>query len=106
MPKYMFHGGYTATGAAGLLKEGGTGREAAVRKLAESVGGTLESIYWALGSEDYYIVVDLPDAHAAAALSLSVSASGAVHATTSELMTAADVDDVARRTPSYRPPGA
>lgn len=106
MPKYMFHGGYTATGAAGLLKEGGSGREAAVKQLVESMGGTLESIYWAFGKEDYYIVADLPDAHAAAALSLSVSASGAVHATTSELMTAADVDDVAKRRADYRPPGA
>jgi len=105
MPKYMFHGGYTAAGAAGLLKEGGTGRAEAVKQLAASVGGTVESIYWAFGAEDYYIVVDLPDAHAAAALSLSVSASGAVHATTSELMTAADVDDVTRRRVTYRPPG-
>jgi len=106
MPKYLFHGGYTAAGAAGLLKEGGTGRAEAVKQLAASVGGTVESIYWAFGAEDYYIVVDLPDAHAAAALSLSVSASGAVHATTSELMTAADVDNVARRTVTYRPPGS
>ena len=106
MPKYMFHGGYTAAGAAGLLKEGGTGRAEAVKQLAASVGGTVESIYWAFGAEDFYIVVDLPDAHAAAALSLSVSASGAVHVTTSELMTAADVDDVTRRTVKYRAPGA
>ena len=31
MPKYLFRGSYTATGAAGVLKEGGTGRLAATR---------------------------------------------------------------------------
>lgn len=106
MPKYMFHGGYTAAGAAGLLKEGGTGRAEAVKQLVASVGGTLESIYWAFGKEDFYIVAEMPDSHAAAALSLAVSASGAVYTSTSELMTAADVDDVAQRRVNYRAPGA
>ena len=106
MPKYMFHGAYTAAGAAGLLKEGGSARAAAVKQVAASLGGTVESIYWAFGKDDFYIVVDLPDAHAAAALSLAVGASGAVRTTTAELLTAAQVDDVVRRTVNYRPPGA
>jgi uncharacterized protein with GYD domain len=106
MPKYLFHGSYTASGAAGLLKDGGSGRAEAVNQVAASVGGTVESMYWAFGADDFYIVVDLPDSHAAAALSLTVSASGAVRTTTSELLTAADVDDIAARTVRYRAPGA
>jgi uncharacterized protein with GYD domain len=106
MPKYMFHGGYTAQGAAGLMKEGGSGRMEAVKNLVASLGGTLESFYWAFGKEDFYIVAEMPDAHAAAAISLTVGATGAAEVTTSELMTAADVDDVAHRHANYRAPGA
>ena len=106
MPKYMFHGAYTAAGAAGLLKDGGTGRENAVKQLLASLGGSLESFYWAMGKEDFYIIAELPDARAAAALSIAVAAAGGAHATTSELMTAADVDDATQRRANYRAPGA
>lgn len=106
MPKYMLHGNYTATGAAGVLKDGGSGREKAVKDLVESVGGSLDTIYWALGADDFYLTVTLPDSHAAAALSIAVAATGTVRGTTSELMTAADLDDVISRRVSYRAPGA
>ncbi len=49
MPKYLFQASYTAEGAKGLLKEGGTKRRAAVEQLIKSVGGTLEAFYFALG---------------------------------------------------------
>jgi len=106
MPKYMLHGNYAAAGAAGVLKDGGSGREKAVKDLVESVGGSFETIYWALGTDDFYLTVSLPDSHAAAALSIAVAATGSVRATTSELMTAADLDDVISRRVSYRAPGA
>lgn len=106
MPKYLFRASYTATGAAGLLKEGGTSRAKAVEALAASVGGTIETMYWAFGADDFVCIADMPDAGAAAALSLTVGASGAVTITTSELLSAAEVDDVVRRRVDYRPPGA
>ncbi len=106
MPKFLFHGAYTAAGAAGLLKDGGANRAKAVKKLTASVGGSLESMYWAFGADDFYIVAELPDSHAAAAVSLTVAASGAVRVTTSELLSAADVDDAIGRKVSYRAPGA
>ncbi len=105
MSKYMFHGSYTAEGATGLLKDGGSGREKAVKALVESVGGTLDSIYWALGKDDFYLTATMPDSHAAAAVSLAVGASGAVRVTTAELFTAADVDDIISRRTTYRAPG-
>ena len=43
MPKYMLHGSYTAAGAAGVLKDGGSGRLNAIEALAASDGGTIES---------------------------------------------------------------
>jgi uncharacterized protein with GYD domain len=106
MPKFMFHGSYTATGAAGVLKDGGSGRLKAIEALATSVGGSIESMYWAMGADDFYLTADLPDTKAAAAISLTIGASSAVTVTTSELFSAADVDEVVGRRATYRAPGA
>ena len=105
MPKFLIRANYTATGAAGLLKEGGTPRVKAITALIESGGGKVESIYWAMGADDVIIIADAPDTESAAALSLNVSASGAASCTTSELLTAAQVDDIAKRQVTYRAPG-
>ena len=48
-------------GAKGLIKEGGTGRRAAVIKATEALGGKLESFYFAYGEDDAYLIVDMPD---------------------------------------------
>ena len=61
MAKYLFHGSYTRDGIKGVLKDGGTGRRKAVDALAESLGGTVESMYWALGKDDFYVIANLPD---------------------------------------------
>lgn len=106
MPKYMFRASYTAAGAAGVLKEGGSARAIAVDALAKSVGGSVESVYWAFGADDFFCIADMPDANAAAALSLAVGASGAATVTTAPLLSAADVDEIARRRVEYRPPGS
>ena len=99
MPKYLFRASYTAAGAAVVLKEGGTSRVKVVTALVESAGGKVESIYWAMGA-------DLPSTSDAAAASLTVGATGAASVTTSELLTAAEVDEIAKRRVEYRPPGA
>ena len=105
MPKYLYHGSYTATGAEGVLKEGGSSRLKAATELMESVGGTLEALYWTFGHHDFIVIADMPDHAAAAAVSLKVGASGALHVTTTPLMTATEVDEIAKRGASYRPPG-
>ena len=106
MPKFLFHGSYTAAGVAGVLKDGGSGRAAAIDALAASLGGSIVSAWWALGAEDFYIVADLPDSKAAAALSLTTGASGAVNISTAEVFSAADVDEIVARRATYRAPGA
>lgn len=105
MPKYLFRASYSAAGAAGLLKEGGTARAKVVQALVESGGGKVEAIYWAMGADDFLLIADLPNTAAAAAASLTVGASGAASVTTSELLTAADVDELVKRRIDYRPPG-
>jgi len=106
MPKYMLRASYTQSGAQGLLKDGGTKRAEVVRAAAASVGGSIEAQYWAFGDDDYVCIADMPNNAAAAALSLTVGASGAVRLTSTVLMTATEVDDAVKLHPSYRPPGA
>jgi uncharacterized protein with GYD domain len=74
--EYFITGSYTQAGIKGVLGEGGSGRRAAVEKLATSVGGTLEAFYFGFGGDDFYITVDLPSNEAAAAVSMTVTASG------------------------------
>jgi uncharacterized protein with GYD domain len=106
MAKYLLIGSYTAQGAAGVLKEGGSGRMAAAKASVESVGGTLETLYWGFGADDFYATVDLPNHAAATAASLKISSSGSSRIRTIPLMTAADIDAAAKLSPSFRPPGA
>ena len=105
MPKYLFHGHYTLDGLKGVLKEGGTGRRNAVAKLAQSLGGTIESFHFGFGDDDYFIIADLPDNSAATTVSLTVSASGAVANKVTVLLTPEEVDEAAKKHPSYRAPG-
>jgi uncharacterized protein with GYD domain len=105
MGKYLFHGSFTTDGLRGIQKEGGTSRTKAVTTLAESLGGSLESYYFAFGDDSYFVVVDLPDDEAAAACALAVAASGAVSNSTIKLLTPAQVDAAVKLSPNYRAPG-
>jgi uncharacterized protein with GYD domain len=106
MAKYLFHGSYTQAGIQGVLKDGGTGRRKAVDALAKSLGGSIESMYWAFGKDDFYVIGELPDHTAAAALAATTSAAGAVSITTVVLLTANDIDQAVKLHPKYRAPGA
>jgi uncharacterized protein with GYD domain len=105
MPKYLITGSYTVQGAKGLVAEGGTARVAAVKKLLESVGGTVESFYFGFGGDDFYITVDAPSNAAVAAAAMTVAASGAVTQRTIVLITPEEADEAMRLTPQYRAPG-
>jgi uncharacterized protein with GYD domain len=107
MPKFMFTGTYTRESAAAIKKGGGSPREAAAQALAESLGGTVESFYFAFGEWDFVAIGDLPDAVAAAALATAVAESGALSRfVTTVLLTPAEMDAVSKTRPSYAPPGA
>jgi uncharacterized protein with GYD domain len=105
MAKYLIKGSYTTEGVKGLMKDGGTKRLDAVRAAMKSVGGSVETGYFALGEEDVYIIVEAPDHTAVSAVALAASASGAVRATTTVLMTPAEVDAAVKKAVSYTAPG-
>lgn len=106
MAKFLIKVTYTADGARGLLKEGGTGRRAAVQKVVESLGGKVEAFYFAYGDVDAYVITDFPDPSAALAVSLAVGASGAVRLATIPLITPEEIDAARKKTVAYRAPGA
>jgi len=106
MSKYMITASYSSEGIKGVLKEGGSGRAAAVEQLISAVGGTFESLYFAFGSSDVYVVADLPDNISAAAIAAAVGSSGALSSyQTVVLLTPAEMDEAAKKSVSYRAPG-
>jgi uncharacterized protein with GYD domain len=106
MPKYLIEASYTADGVKGVQKAGGSSRRDAIAKLAESAGGRLESLYFAFGEHDVYVVVDLPDNESAAAVALTVNAAGGAATRTIVLLSPEEVDAAAQRSVEYRPPGS
>lgn len=106
MPKFLIKAAYNAAGAKGLAKEGGTGRQAAVKQVVESLGGKVEAFYFAYGADDAIVIADFPDQAGALALSLAVNASGAAHVSTVPLVTPQEMDAVSQKSVAYRAPGA
>jgi uncharacterized protein with GYD domain len=106
VPKYLIKGSYTSEGAKGLIKEGGSGRKAAVEKALEGLGGSLEAFYYTFGADDVIVICDMPDAITGLALSLAVNASGAVHISTTPLLSVEEVDAACKKAVSYRPAGS
>jgi uncharacterized protein with GYD domain len=106
MPKFLFEASYTPDGVKGVRNAGGSSRRDAVAQVAQSVGGRLDSFYFAFGDRDAYVIVDLPDNESAAAVALTVNAAGGATVRTVVLMTPDEVDAAAKRSVDYRPPGA
>jgi len=106
MAKFLAVITYTAEGLKGLIDKGGTARVEASRELVASIGGSQESFYFALGTDDAYIVCDLPDNVAAAATAMSAAATGMVVNRMVALLTAEEVDQAAAATLSYQAPGS
>ena len=105
MGKYLVTASYTADGAKGLLKDGGTKRLQVVRELLKGADATLEAGYFALGEQDVYLIVDAPDNASVTAIALATNASGAVRVNTTVLLTAQEVDAAAKKSVKYTPPG-
>jgi uncharacterized protein with GYD domain len=106
MGRYLFQASYSPEGIKGVLKEGGTGRRAAVEAALKSLGGKLEAFYYAFGDTDVFVIVDGIDNTTAAAFSMGVASAGpVVGIKTTVLMTPEEIDQATKKAMSYRPPG-
>lgn len=105
MAKYLFEARYSITGAKGVAQEGGSGRRAAIAKMAESMGGKVEAFYYAFGDVDAYVIVDLPDNVVAAAVALAINQAGAATVKTVVLISPEDIDKAGKVKVDYRPAG-
>ena len=106
MAKYMYTTKYTQTGLQGLLREGGTGRRAALTQTIEGMGGTLDGFYYALGDDDLILIADIPDEATATSIALNIAAAGALEVSTTVLLTPETIDEAIGKSVTYRLPGA
>ncbi len=105
MAKYLVQVNYTAEGAKGVIRDGGSKRRSAAQAAAESLGGRLECLYFALGKTDAFVIADMPDNVSVAALGMALAASGAMQSHTTVLLTPEEMDQAAKKAPAYRAPG-
>ena len=105
MPRYLIQGSYTSEGAKGLLSEGGTSRRDSIEALMESVGGKLEAFYFAFGEDDAVLIVEAPSNGDVAAVALSAAATDSVGIKTTVLLTPEEIDEAAKKSVKYTPPG-
>ncbi len=105
VPKYLIEAAYKPEGVKGLLAEGGSKRREAATKAIKAAGGKVEAFYFAFGSSDAVVIVDLPDHVSAAAVALVINASGAVTVRTTVLLTPAEIDEAVKKAVPYRAPG-
>jgi len=70
----------------------------------KALKGKVESIYFALGSDDVLVIVEAPDNIAAAALTMA-SSTGLVSIRTTPLLPVEEVDQALALPTKYRAPG-
>ena len=97
MPKYLWQVSYSQQAVSGLLAEGGTSRRDTIAKLVKEQGGSLEAFYFAFGDTDAFVIATLPDD--------AIGAAGTGSIRTIRLLDPEDIDDAAKKTIGYRPPG-
>jgi uncharacterized protein with GYD domain len=105
MAKYLLKVNYTPGGLKGVLAQGGSVRRKAAEATAKSVGGRVESFYFAFGGTDVYVIAEFPDNAAAAALAMNVTASGGATVETVVLLTPEEADAAVAKNVGYTPPG-
>jgi uncharacterized protein with GYD domain len=105
MAKYLITASYTAEGAKGVLKDGGTKRRQAAEAAIKSAGGKLEAFYFAFGENDAFVLIDAPDHATVASASLAINASGAVRTKTVVLLTPEEIDQAIKKSTTYNAPG-
>jgi len=105
MPKFLIKGSYSAAGLKGLQKDKASGREKSIAAACKALGGKLDALYYALGDDDVFAVVDVPSHVHMSSLCVAVGASGMVSTRTVPLLTVAEMDKALGEGTKYRPPG-
>jgi uncharacterized protein with GYD domain len=94
MPKYIAVGSYS-TGSWARMMRNMDNRIVIARKFAESLGGSLECIYWEMSTRSVYAIVDMPDSGTMAAATAVLTQTGAFKSVEShELLTQDQLSDV------------
>jgi uncharacterized protein with GYD domain len=106
MARYLIHASYTREGIQGVAREGGSSRREAISTMVADLGGSLEAFYFAFGEDDAIVIADLPDNVTAAAVGMTVGASGGATTRTTVLLTPEEIDAASGKTVGYRAPGA
>ena len=109
MAKYVTFFTYTSEAWAGMIQSPGD-RTAAVRQLTDSVGGSVECVYWMFGAQDGLLIYDVPDSVSAAALIVAVGSRGSFRSLeTHELLSQEQLSQVLSRSKAaaqvYQAPG-
>ena len=109
MARYASFFSYSSEAWARMISTPGD-RTAALRQVLDTVGGSLEVIYWMFGADDGIVIFEVPDSVSAAAVSLAAGSSGAFrHLETHELFTQEQLGEALARakntTQAYQPPG-
>ena len=103
--KFMILASYSAEGAKGILKSGNaSARKQMTETMINGLGGKMEAYYYT-GSCDAYVICELPDAAAAAAISLAIKASGLGSASMTLLLETEEVDKATKLNVKYTAPG-
>ncbi len=105
MPKYLIQASYTTQGIQGLVGDSASGRRADVQAAVKALGGNVEAFYYAFGTDDVIIILDLPDNITAAAVALTTAGTGTVTIRTTPLLTVEEVDKALEVKMRYRAPG-
>jgi uncharacterized protein with GYD domain len=106
MPKYLIKASYSPEGIKGVMAKGGSARAEAIGRLVSGVGGSMEALYFAFGSDDVYVLADAPSNAAMAAVAGTVTSTGAMSKyETVVLLTPAELDEARNISVDYTPPG-
>ena len=67
MAKYMSFFTYTSDAWARMIQSPGD-RSATIRQVADSLGGSVECVYWMFGTHDWMVIIDVPDSISSAGI--------------------------------------
>jgi len=109
MPKYLISGTYSP-GSWTRMMHIADDRIMAGKQLIESLGGSVEAVYWMVSARTAFCIADLPDSHAASAMATVLTGTGAIqNVEMNEILTqeqlAAVLDLAENISQGYRKPG-